>query len=89
MGFATSTTSFIGALPLPVPMRVAPTYTGDADWAQFVRAGGDGINPTGGTQSIYGQTVRWNFTGATGLTAGDGGICGYRGGKSGFLSAEL
>jgi hypothetical protein len=72
----------------PVYMRAAPTFSGDLDWPQGVFRG-TGYNGTGGSISAFTGMTKFNVTGASGMTAGDGGYYVYRGGKSGFLSAEL
>jgi hypothetical protein len=72
----------------PVYMRAAPTFSGDLDWPQGVFRG-TGYNGTGGSISAFTGMTKFNVTGASGMTAGDGGYYVYRGAKSGFLSAEL
>jgi hypothetical protein len=82
------TTAFDCTLFYPVTMRASPTYSGDADIFQGVFAG-VGKNPTGGGGGFFSGACIFNLTGTSGLTVGDAGYWVYRGGKSGFLSAEL
>ena len=85
---ATSATVFTSVIILPVTMRANPSFSGDQDWIQGVFRG-TGYNGTGGSQSLFRNSVLFTTTGASSMTAGDGGYYVYRGGKSGFISAEL
>jgi len=85
---ATSATVFTSVIILPVTMRANPSFSGDSDWIQGVFRG-TGYNGTGGSQSLFRKSVLFTTTGASSMTAGDGGYYVYRGGKSGFISAEL
>jgi len=85
---ATSATVFTSVIILPVTMRANPSFSGDSDWIQGVFRG-TGYNGTGGSQSLFRNSVLFTTTGASSMTAGDGGYYVYRGGKSGFISAEL
>jgi len=85
---ATSATVFTSGITLPVTMRANPSFSGDSDWIQGVFRG-TGYNGTGGSQSLFRNSVLFTTTGASSMTAGDGGYYVYRGGKSGFISAEL
>ena len=85
---ATSATVFTSVITLPVTMRANPSFSGDSDWIQGVFRG-TGYNGTGGSQGLFRNSVLFTTTGASSMTAGDGGYYVYRGGKSGFISAEL
>jgi len=85
---ATSATVFTSVIILPVTMRANPSFSGDQDWIQGVFRG-TGYNGTGGSTSLFRNSVLFTTTGASSMTAGDGGYYVYRGGKSGFISAEL
>jgi len=85
---ATSATVFTSVIILPVTMRANPSFSGDSDWIQGVFRG-TGYNGTGGSQSLFRNSVLFTTTGASSMNAGDGGYYVYRGGKSGFISAEL
>jgi hypothetical protein len=85
---AASATVFDVTVQHPVYMRASPTFSGDLDWPQGVFRT-TGYNGTGGSISAWMGVTKFNVTGASGMTAGDGGYYVYRGAKSGFLSAEL
>ena len=85
---AASATVFDVTVQHPVYMRASPTFSGDLDWPQGVFRT-TGYNGTGGSISAWIGVTKFNVTGASGMTAGDGGYYVYRGAKSGFLSAEL